>query len=275
MDKAPRAFHPGIGSVALAGIVLLAVFQIYVIRREPPGATRRPNPAGIDWVSIPGGSFIMGSDSGNPDEKPRHGVVVRTFQMARTPVTWGQYKKCMRAGACSPPDPASYCNSHGNEHPVVCVDWEQARRFARWSGGRLPSEAEWEYAARSAGRERRYPWGDEEATCHRTVFIPAGEEYGCGKKSTWPVCSKPAGNTAQGLCDMAGEVWEWTQDWYRASYAGARGDGGFQGFPQSPNKVIRGGSWYSVAWYVRASNRGRVKPNFRHFYLGLRPVRSS
>ena len=146
-------------------------------------------------------------------------MTVKSFQLAKTEVTNKQYKACVEAGACTPP--SSY--EGGDDQPVVNVDWNQAKAFSEWVGGRLPSEAEWEYAARSGGKERKYPWGDEEPSCERAVMNQGGN--GCGRNATWPVCSKTAGNTSQGLCDMAGNVWEWTQDWYHdSSYAIANFD---------------------------------------------------
>ncbi|MBI5243481.1 MAG: SUMF1/EgtB/PvdO family nonheme iron enzyme, partial [Elusimicrobia bacterium] len=180
----------------------------------PEGARTSQGKAGIVWVRIPGGSFMMGDEEWS-DSKPRRQVRVKAFEMAKSEVTNKQYRACVDAGACTPP--SSYVG--GDDQPVVNVDWNQAKKFSEWAGGRLPSEAEWEYAARSAGKDWKYPWGNEEATCAKAVMSEGG--LGCGKSSTWPVCSKSAGNTKQGLCDMAGNVWEWTQDWYHDSYNGA------------------------------------------------------
>ena len=155
----------------------------------------------------------MGADDLGPDVKPRHTVTVNSFEMAKTLVTVEQYKVCVDAKACTVPSAGPDCNwgvPGRGKHPVNCVDWQQAQTFSAWEGGRLPTEAEWEYAARSGGRDQKYPWGDSPPTCEKAVF------KGCGT-GTAPVCSKPAGNTAQGLCDAAGNVWEWMEDRYHPS----------------------------------------------------------
>ncbi|HQL56295.1 MAG TPA: SUMF1/EgtB/PvdO family nonheme iron enzyme [Myxococcota bacterium] len=241
------------------------------------------------WCLIPGGSFNMGSNDGDDDEKPVHSVTVRTFEMSKTAVTFRQYRACVSAGGCTPAHvddgtcwiwngskweqgrlPSSF---QGDEQPVVCVDWDQAQAYARWAGGRLPTEAEWEYAARSGGRDWKYPWGNENATCERAVMDDGGN--GCGRNSTWPVCSKPKGNTTQGLCDMAGNVWEWVQDWYHDSYNGAPTDGSAWERPTGSSRVFRGGSCYGDAWYVRAAFRLDGVPRFRFDNLGFRLARSA
>jgi formylglycine-generating enzyme required for sulfatase activity/serine/threonine protein kinase len=238
------------------------------IANPAPAEEARPRAsagkAGIAWVSIPGGTFTMGS--GNGDEGPRHQVTVGTFQMAKTLVTNKQYKACVEAGACTLP--SSYVG--GDDQPVVNVDWSQAKTFSKWVGGRLPSEAEWEYAARSAGKDWEYPWGNEAATCERAVISEGGN--GCGRNSTWPVCSKPKGNTKQGLCDMAGNVWEWVQDWYHGSYNGAPTDGSAWEDTGS-GRVYRGGSWNFDAGFARSAYRNNFDPADRYGFLGFRPAR--
>ena len=231
------------------------------------GSAARPGrtagKAGIQWVRIAGGSFSMGS--GNWEEGPTHSVTIKSFQLARTLVTNKQYQACVHAGACTPPDNYGD-NFKGDNQPVVGVDWNQAKAFSEWAGGRLPSESEWEYAARSAGKDWKYPWGDEAATCERAVIS------GCGK-ATAPVCSKPAGNTQQGLCDMVGNAWEWVQDWYHRSYDGAPADGSAWENPAGTFRVFRGGAWSFDAEYERSADRGGSPPGNRGYFLGFRPAR--
>ena len=225
-----------------------------------PGAKGGRALAGISWVQIPGGSFMMGSQrGGEPEEKPAHRVTVKAFKLAKTEVTNKQYRICVSAGACSAP--TSYIGE--DDQPVVNVDWEQARKFSEWVGGRLPTEAEWEYAARSGGSEQEYPWGDEAATCERAVISDCGGEAA-------RVCSKTAGNTKHGLCDMAGNVSEWTRDGYHA-YNGVPADGSAWENPADSDRVYRGGSWGLVGRYVRAAHRGSGDPGTSAFYLGFVP----
>jgi formylglycine-generating enzyme required for sulfatase activity len=233
--------------------------------------------AGIEWVTIAGGSFVMGATDLGASSLPRHRVALRAFRMARTPVTNRQYRACVRAGACIA---AAECGEkfQGSEQPVVCVDWEQAQAFARWAGGRLPTEAEWEYAAGGGGQERKYPWGDEEPDCRRAVLDdarwPQASRPGCGKDATWPVCSKPKGDSRQGLCDMAGDVWQWLQDWYHESYDEAPRDGSAWESPASAERVIRGGAWNYGAAPERCAGRGSRAPDKRTTDVGMRLAQS-
>jgi len=148
------------------------------------------------------------------------------------------------------------------------VAWDQAGAFAAWVGGgaRLCTEAEWEYAARSGGQDRTYPWGDEAPTCNRAVM------GGC-EGGTQPVCSRVTGNSDQGGCDLAGNVWEWVQDWHNSSYAGAPADGSAWEAPGGSHRVERGGGWDNSAASLRASDRRGRAPGARTDYLGLRLCR--
>lgn len=229
-------------------------------QKDEPGIVE--GKAGIQWVKIPGGEFTMG-DKQFANAQP-HKVSVKAFQMAKTMVTNRQYKACVDAGACTAPTEQG-AKYDGDDQPVVGVEWEQAKAFAAWAGGRLPTEAEFEYAARSGGKDWKYPWGNEEATCDRAVIDV------CGGKATMPVCSKPAGNTQQGLCDMAGNAWQWVEDWYHV-YSETPTDGSA---PQAPGKyrVFRGGSWGCIDALARASFRGGYKAAYRHGVLSFRVAR--
>lgn len=235
-----------------------------------PRASARDK-SGVKWIALPGGAFDMGSEKWE-DAKPVHRVTVKPFAVAKAPVTNRQYRACVKAGACTPP--AVKCAEppfNGDDQPVACVTWDQAAAYARWVGGRLPSEAEWEYAARGTGKTGAHPWGDAPATCALAVLDEGG--YGCGRKSSWPVCSKPAGNTAQGLCDMLGEVYEWTADAYHVSYDSAPADGSAWTDPPADYRAVRGGSWSRQADYLDATLRSAAKPDNGNVTLGFRPVR--
>jgi len=252
---------------------------------SPPGNTTAPvasetksfveTPAGIRWIRIPGGTYQMGSIEGKNVEMPIHQVSVADFEMAATEVTVAQYEKCVRAGKCLEPESTqNHCNwgKPGFEnHPVNCVDWNRASAFAAWVGGRLPTEAEWEYAARAGGRDQTYPWGESPATCTLAVMKDSTGR-GCGREGTWPVCSKPDGNTLHGLCDMAGNVWEWVSDWF-GDYS-SRSVSNPEGPDSGSRRTYRGGSWHYGTDMMRVSIRYGIKPEFSSGYLGFRPVRS-
>ena len=246
-------------------------------RPDKPDRPDRPVSGGgkMTWVPIPGGVFPMGSSSGAGDEKPRHRVAVKYFQMSKTEVTVQQYRACVSAGSCSKPLTGTACNwgkQERDNHPVNCVNWSQARAFCRWAGGKLPSEAQWEYAARGGGRNVPYPWGREPATCARAVMSSGGN--GCGKNRTWPVCSNAAGNTSHGLCDMAGNVLEWVEDRWHNNYRRAPSSGGAWTAGSSPRRVCRGGSWNDGARGLRVTYRLNESPSLQGVYIGFRCVKA-
>ncbi|HOX47317.1 MAG TPA: SUMF1/EgtB/PvdO family nonheme iron enzyme [Myxococcota bacterium] len=180
------------------------------------------------------------------------------IELTRSEVTVAQYRACVEAERCSAPKTGWSCNwgqAGREQHPVNCVDWNQATAFCEWAGARLPTEQEW-FAEASDGGERQYPWGDQEVSCERAIWSQGGR--GCGLDSTWPVCSKPAGHSVSGLCDMSGNVWEWT-----SSSAGLA-------------RVMRGGSWsLGDPGFQRASLWLRYGPLYAVDDLGFRCGRSA
>lgn len=219
-----------------------------------------PNCPDLVWVEIPGGTFMMGSPDGigNDSEHPQHEVTIQSFRILKTEVTVSQYGRCFEAGVCSEPginDGRNWGEPDRDNHPVNEVDRYQAREFAQWVGGRLPSEAEWEYAARSGGQDILYPWGDQTASCEYAM-IQDNITGGCGTRQTMEVCSKPLGNTTQGLCDMAGNVGEWVEDDWHFNYEGAPSDGqAWIENPRSQMVVYRGGSWINTYDSCRTASR--------------------
>ena len=231
--------------------------------------------SGERWVTIPGGTFMMGSTAASY-EKPVHEVTVPTFQMMRTEVTVAEYQGCVDDGVCTAPEATTGSNwgvAGRENHPVNHVDWQQANIYCKWAGGRLPSEAEGEYAARGGGQDITYPWGNEAPSCEYTVMKDGGN--GCGQDRTWPVCSRTAGNTPNGLCDMAGNVWEWVQDWHHSRYDGAPSEGTAWTAGGGSYRVIRGGGYStSLANSFRVAYRTYCDPERRVSFRGIRCARS-
>ena len=218
--------------------------------------------AGIRWIKIKSGRFKMGSNDGDSDEKPVHSVRVKAFLMSETEVTVGQYRKCVEAGRCEVPSSCTFGNpiwtsspSGKEDHPINCVDWGQARTFAVWAGGDLPTEAQWEYAARGG---ERYKYAGSNDPDRVAWYTKNTNDSGTRSVKT----KKP---NAYGLYDMSGNVWEWTLDEYHSDYNGApnKAEESWGLTPTckqmcdkgSSRRVDRGGSWYYNAGNLRVANR--------------------
>jgi formylglycine-generating enzyme required for sulfatase activity len=251
------------------------------------GTTRvREETDGAEMVYVPAGEFLMGSTEADSDaygdEKPQHTVNLDAFWIDRTEVTNAQFRRCVEAGACRAPTACdwgepTYNDAGKADHPVVCVDWEQANAYCRWAGARLPTEAEWEKAARGTGG-RVYPWGND-FDCRKGNFddeqeldddvVPGGPNCD-GYLRTAPVGSYPAGASPYGALDMAGNVWEWAADWYDAGYYANSPAANPKGPDSGESRVLRGGSWGTNWSYVRAAYRNDYDPTNRAANLGLR-----
>lgn len=201
-------------------------------------------------------------------------LTVNSFCLGRTEVTVSDYEKCVRDRACSAPDTGPNCTyraAGSEDYPVNCVDWTQAQEFAKWKGGRLPTETEWEFAARGR-RERKFPWGDvPEANCDHAVMSQNGEA-GCSRHHPWPVCSKLQGNTPEGICDMAGNVWEWTANEFQPEpqMSTRKNSRRSKKRTEEPHRAIRGGSWADGATWQTTIGRTPQDPGIRGTLIGFR-----
>lgn len=260
----------GAGLLVLLTIVLALTGQLNRFIYQPLDMTDY-------WVNIPAGEFWMGSEDGESDEQPVHLVRLDAFQMGRYEVTNRQYAQCVRAGICGKPGNQRYNAEDYALHPVADVSWYDSQTFCDWAGGRLPAEAEWEYAARGGLDREPYPWGDDQAVC--TTGAKNGANYGAnyGGEGCLGDTTLPVGSFAPngyGLYDAAGNVWEWTADWYDDTY--------YQTYPvdqwppnpagpeNSDRRVLRGGSWSNDPNYLRVSNRIRNDPSLWDLSFGFR-----
>lgn len=212
----------------------------------------------------------MGSDDGQSDEQPIHTVYLDAFYIDQYEVTNSQFRACVEAGACEAPITCTFGNptyedSDKANHPVVCVDWPQANAYCEFANKRLPTEAEWEKAARGTDG-RTYPWG-EEISCNQANYS------GCVGDTT-PVGSYEAGQSLYGAYDMAGNIWEWVADCYDSDYYSQSESKNLNPLKNSCSKsssrVVRGGSWSDSTVSTRASHRVSSLPASRTLGLGFR-----
>lgn len=220
---------------------------------------------GASMVLVPGGSFTMGSDSTRPDEKPAHEVVLDAFYIDRYEVTNRLYGTFMEATGAHAPVHWEDERVNAPDQPVVGVRWYDARAYCAWAGKRLPTEAEWEKAARGSDG-RRYPWGDEWGGGRAHV----GQDYRKSSAKPAPVGAYDKGQSPYGVYGMAGNVWEWVQDWYSPEYYAKSPRRNPEGPPEGRYKVFRGGSWVLDARFARSAYRDKNEPGYRHDGLGFR-----
>jgi formylglycine-generating enzyme required for sulfatase activity len=245
---------------------------------------------GMVMVYVPAGTFPMGSSeaaidaavemcvrnstSGEchrtwfEDESPQHMVTLDAFWIDRMEVTLAQYRQCVAAGHCASADCGVELNPNRPDQPVACVSWFDAQAYCEWAGARLPTEAEWEYAAR--GPEGNiFPWGDGfdperlnycDANC---TYEWRDAEYNDGYSRTAPVGSFEAGASWCDALDMAGNAWEWVADWYDASYYAVSPPHNPQGPESGTYRIMRGGSCYYQASYLRSARRAWMLPSPR------------
>jgi len=265
-------------------VVLAGLLPPGVSHAAPPAAT----PQGDPLLPVPGGCFTMGRDEGGePDERPAHRVCVSPFRLDRTEVTREAYLQCVAAKQCPAPRELGKRFSRPRQ-PVVGVTWDAARAYCQWVGKRLPTEAEWEFAARGPeGRE--FPWGS-------TPPDPSRAAFGWQANGPDDVGSHPAGAGPFGHLDLGGNVWEWVADVYHPGYyarsperdppggtcdealafcrelaaQGRRGYTGSNPIPTICERVLRGGAWNYNGPGLRATNRVHHGPGFRIQVAGFR-----
>ncbi|MDP7610975.1 MAG: formylglycine-generating enzyme family protein, partial [Nitrospinaceae bacterium] len=207
-------------------------------------------------VYVAGGTFQMGSNSGDSDEKPIHTVTVSSFYMDKTEVTQAEYRKVMGKN----PSKFSGCD----DCPVENVSWHDANEYAKKVGKRLPTEAEWEYAARGGNKSKGYRYSGS------NTISSVGWYDDNSRSKTHPVAQKQPNEL--GLYDMSGNVWEWCSDWYSDSYYRSSPKNDPQGPNSGSRRVLRGGSWYNDDSVCRVANRVRNYPDDRFDNNGFRLV---
>ena len=242
---------------------------------QTSGSSDITDPHGVSMRLVPAGEFTMGSDADNAlavcqkyssgcdggwyvDEEPPHTVSLDAFYIDTYEVTNALYADCVNEGACRPPTqsstdtrPSYYDEAEFDDFPVLYVDWNMATTYCEWRGGRLPTEAEWEKAARGTDG-RAFPWGQEADDTYAN--------YGVANGDTTRVGEYESGKSAYGVYDMAGNVWEWVSDWYAERYYQNSPASNPTGPDSGDGKVVRGGSWYDTAELIRTSVRNRFDP---------------
>ena len=246
------------------------VERLKKFKRDSEAVQVAPSP----MAEIPAGEFWMGVDGtiGLEDERPRHRIWLDAYEMDRHEVTTRQYAAFLAAmGREKPWQWETVKIAEHGDRPVIGVSWEDAEAFCRWSGKRLPTEAEWEKAARGTDG-RAYPWGNQAPTPDLANF-GLGVRFSYGQALT-PVGRYEQGQSPYGLADMAGNVWEWVSDWYEGGYYEKSPTRNPQGPESGQLKVLRGGSWSELPKYLLTYGRFKLDPSTRNSYVGFRCARS-
>ncbi len=256
----------------------------------------------IEMVYVPPGAFTMGSVDGDDHEKPKHThSIPKGYYVGRYETTVAQFRRFVEATSYqTDAEKEGWAYGYrdgewgkqqgyswrapgfeqGGAHPVVCVSWNDAKGFCAWSGLALPTEAQWEKAARGTDG-RKYPWGSEwdparvnfcDRSCPEDYSWKAEDEDD-GHGYTAPVGSYARGVSPYGAHDMAGNVWEWCADWYAGDWYASYAKGSTTPPSSGSDRVSRGGSWNDTARRVRTAVRSRFTPEVRYDYLGFRPAR--
>ncbi|HHH30226.1 MAG TPA: hypothetical protein ENK57_18055, partial [Polyangiaceae bacterium] len=231
------------------------------------------------WATVTGGTVTIGCDTATRTDcddhtTPAREITLESFRIGRREVTVAEYRRCVEEEACTAAgltDDAIACSwgaASGDQSPLNCVSWEQADAYCRWAGGALPTETQWEAAARG-NDGRRYPWGDDPPLCSHAVMKDE-QGAGCGRNSPWQVGSRPQGHGPYGTVDMAGNLREWTADWY-AEEVGT--DTPVTGPTDGTERVIRGGGYQSDTLALRTYHREHLPPTERAADLGFRCAR--
>jgi formylglycine-generating enzyme required for sulfatase activity len=266
-------------SVVVICLVLLSVFaaeaqldRLRKLKKDADAGSVQGDT--VSMATVPAGEFWMGVDGliGLEDERPRHRVRLDAFTIDLYEVTTSRYAVFLTATQRAVPWQweAVDLAVHG-DRPVIGVDWQDADAFCRWAGKRLPTEAEWERAARGTG-ERSFPWGPQQPTAELANFA-LGSRFSYSQ-ALMPVGHYEKGKSPAGLYDMAGNVWEWVQDWYGANYYEKSPETNPTGPDSGMFKGLRGGSWSELPKYLLTYGRFKLPPDTRNAYTGFRCARS-
>lgn len=251
------------------GAIVIAFVSLVALAPPGSGQAQQQEITGKDgapMMLVPAGEFTMGSTEG-ADEQPVHRVFLDTYYMDKYEVTVEQYAKFLEGPSLTaPPNWDIMKQPSHQKRPVAFVDWADAATYCRWAGKRLPTEAEWEKAARGTDG-RIFPWGNESPTRLHANF---GKKDWSNHAALVPAGLLEDGKSPYGIYDLAGNVWEWVSDWYDKDYYKHSPSQNPKGPERGEDKVVRGGAWDLGPKYLRSAIRFGYTPSFERDSLGFR-----